>query len=96
MDRIANEQHILDEQTRAPQRVTAALSRFQVNKPGTPNSERAYWCEQIAGLVGKPIKQIIGLTRHLPTDWIRQIYEQARTGKNPAALFWHLLKQSRQ
>jgi hypothetical protein len=57
---------------------------------------RTYWVAETATFLDKPFKQIVGQTAHLPPEWIRDIYLEAKSWPvNPRALWWKLIKQSR-
>lgn len=70
------------------------LEKFEVKKKGVPTSERAYWVDECAKLTGKKFNIIMGQTKQLTMEEIRDIYLKAKGWqKNPGALFWILLKE---
>ena len=60
------------------------------------NCEISYWRDLTAKLIGKPFKQVAGLTAHLDLGAVKDLYEMATSfKKNSAALWWQLLKKTR-
>lgn len=76
------------------------ISRLlRIPKPSvkkTANSESAALRGEIALLLGKPFKQVAGLTRGFRNDVMRRMLNFAKEGKNPAALFWYLYKKQKE
>jgi hypothetical protein len=75
------------------------LSRFQVKKPHTPRTPREEQLDRAAEITGWTIKRVCGATRHFPpdplyTNWLKSLNDDALTGKNPAALWQHILKKT--
>lgn len=71
------------------------LEKFLKNKKN-PTSERAYLIQTICDSIfdDQDFKKILGQTRNLTVEEIRDIYDEAYRWKvNPQALFWKLLKK---
>lgn len=69
-----------------------------IEKKKAPNSERAFWIQEIAVLTGMPWKVIFGKTLHLPTSWIHNLYDDAMSASSRESKqkkFWWLLKQTK-
>lgn len=70
----------------------------KVKKKRGPNSERAFWTQQIADLTGMKFMVIFGKVRHLPTHWIKDIYEDALQAEGRVAKIkrcWWLINKSK-
>lgn len=95
MDREHHEQEILNQQRQRLATPGELLDKYKKPAQSGPNSERTYWVDLCAQLTGKPFKQMAGLLGHLPTPWIRDLYDKSKEGRNQRAFFWYLLKQTR-
>ena len=59
-------------------------------------SQRAYWIDLTAKMLGRQFKMVAGLTRDWPEKWIEDIYLTAKSfEKNAPALWWKLYKQTK-
>ena len=73
------------------------LKSYNPKKGAKPaNCEISYWRDLTAKLIGKPFKQVAGLTAHLDLKAIKDLFEMAASFKeNSAALWWKLLRKTR-
>lgn len=66
------------------------------DKKGKPRSEHAYWLDETAKMLKRPFGQVAGLTGHLDTKAIKDLYEMAKEFKpNPTAWWWTLWKKTK-
>lgn len=73
---------------------TEILNRF--GKQPKINSERALYIQDIVLLTGRTFKSVLGQTKEMTPNEIREIYERAIKWKlNPPALCNKLLKEKR-
>ena len=74
-----------------------SISRFIRGEKKRPSSERAYFLQKVCdNILGdqKYFKKILGVTKLMTIDEIREIYDTAYGWKkNPPALFWKLIKE---
>lgn len=74
------------------------VTQKKKEKSRGPNSERAYWIQQAADMTGMEFKVIFGKTLHIPTKWIHNLYDDAKsaaTAEGQRKRFWWLLKQTK-
>ena len=69
------------------------LDRFKGDKKAPPH-ERAYYVDEISGIIDRPFKVVLGLTRDWPLEWLKWSYYEAQKAKNPAIYWWWYRKQT--
>jgi hypothetical protein len=69
------------------------FEKYKPEKRPGPNSPRAYWVDKTAVLLGKPFKQILGITRDWPVEWIQSMYQLCVDAPNPGRLWFGLRKK---
>lgn len=63
-----------------------------------PNSERSFWIQQIADLTEMKFMVIFGKVSHLPTNWVKDIYEDAMTAEGKVSKIkkcWWLINKTK-
>lgn len=57
--------------------------------------EKAYYCDLIAKIIHRPIKQVLGFTKDWPLEMIKDSYLLAKSAKNSDKAWWWYRKQTR-
>ena len=71
----------------------AEFTNYKVVKKKGPRNNRERIIELIAKMVKRPFKQVLGLTKDWPTQWLEQIYAFCIDAPNPPADWWTLYKK---
>lgn len=73
------------------------ISDIKISLKGRPNSERAYWIQQLADLMGIDFKKVLGFTIRMTPKEIQEIYDTAKGWKvNSPALARKLIREKNQ
>lgn len=56
--------------------------------------QKAYWCELIGGLIHKPLRQVLGMTKDWPLGLIKDSYDFSKSAKNPDKAWWYFRKNT--
>ena len=72
--------------------ITINLEKYQ--KKGA-TSQRAYWIDLTAQMLGRKFKMVAGLTRDWPETWISDMYLNCYKTEEPARLWWGLRKKNK-
>ena len=57
--------------------------------------ERAFYCNEISKIIERPLKQVLGLTKHWSIDWLKWSVEDAQRSNTPAITWWSYRKRTK-
>ena len=57
--------------------------------------ERGYWAGETAKMLGRTVKQVLGLTRAWPLERLRNRFLECSKADQPARLWWGLRKKDK-